>query len=163
MRGAVLYPFQCLNKVKDFEEEVNLNFFWGNEPGVPECVMNNGQKRTVLVIDDEESFAEVLALSLAFEGFVVLKAYNGIDGLNVFTQNQEYITAVLCDLNLPKMNGSQVIQAILSLQPDMRIVVMTGSIDEAIRAEFINHPSCIFLQKPFSTDAMIKSVKKEKV
>jgi DNA-binding NtrC family response regulator len=125
--------------------------------------INNGQKRTVLVIDDEESFAEVLAVSLAFEGFVVLKAYNGIDGLNIFAQNQKYITAVLCDLNLPKMNGSQVIQAILSLQPDMKIIVMTGAIDEASRTEFINHPSCIFLQKPFPTEVLIKSVKKEKV
>jgi len=118
------------------------------------------KEKTILIIDDEEDFAQITALTLELEGYSVITALNGTEGVNIFLLHKESISIVLCDLNLPKMSGKNVIQTILAAKPDVKIIIMSGTIDESQYPEFINHPSCVFLQKPFSIKTLLAHVEK---
>ncbi|MBI2428055.1 MAG: response regulator [Ignavibacteriales bacterium] len=117
-------------------------------------------KGVILVIDDEVTFVQAAMLALEMEGYTVLKAHDGIQGLVVFTQHQHLISLVLCDLNMPHQDGDSTVQKILALKPSLKVIVMSGSIDDESLPSIIHHPSCLYLQKPFSVQTLIESVEK---
>jgi CheY-like chemotaxis protein len=65
---------------------------------------------TVLVADDEFAVLEVLSLALQGEGYRVLKAGDGADALRILSHHP--CDVVICDENMPAMNGRQLIEAI---------------------------------------------------
>ena len=117
-------------------------------------------KGVILIIDDEVTFVQAAILALELEGYTVLKAHDGIQGLAVFNQHRHLISLVLCDLNMPHQDGDSTIQKILALQPSLKVIVMSGSIDDESLPAIIHHPSCLYLQKPFSMQTLIEGVEK---
>lgn len=65
---------------------------------------------TVLVADDEFAVLEVLSMGLEGEGYRVLKAGDGVDALRILSGHA--CDVVICDENMPAMNGRQLIEAI---------------------------------------------------
>jgi two-component system, NtrC family, sensor kinase len=100
----------------------------------------------ILLIDDEESIVRVLSMSLRSDGHEVVTALSGEEGLAVFQKEEPEV--VLTDINMPRMDGIEVLKNIKSLQPDTEVVIITGhgDIDNAIEAlkfgasDFINKP-----------------------
>ncbi|MEW5800110.1 MAG: response regulator [Bacteroidota bacterium] len=117
-------------------------------------------KGVILIIDDEVTFVQAATLALELEGYTVLKAHDGIQGLVMFTQHQHLISLVLCDLNMPHQDGDSTVQKILALKPSLKVIVMSGSIDYENLPNIIHRPSCLYLQKPFSVQTLIEGVEK---
>lgn len=80
----------------------------------------------VLVIEDNEDSAEVLALVLESRGYTPSVAHNGVDGLALFQQTQPRI--VLCDIGLPEMDGMEVCKRVRELRLDYApvMIALTG-------------------------------------
>lgn len=105
------------------------------------------QPKTILVVDDEFFNAEVLAFMLENEGYRVLCASNGRDGLQ--TLRQVPVDLVVVDLMMPIMDGAEMAQA---MRADGNLtsipILMTSALSEAAaRSIFDGFDS--FLQKPF--------------
>ena len=100
----------------------------------------------LLIIDDEEANVRVLSISLRADGYEVVTAYSGEQGLQVF--DQEAPDVVLTDIKMPGMDGIEVLGKIKERQPDAEVIIITGhgDIDNAIEAlqlgasDFINKP-----------------------
>jgi phosphoserine phosphatase RsbU/P len=88
----------------------------------------------VLLVDDEDSVRSVIRAILEEFNFTVVEAGNGIEGLEKFSQEQPDL--VFTDLQMPEMDGLTLISRIKDLNPDVPIVVIsgTGSIQSAIDA-----------------------------
>ena len=88
----------------------------------------------VLLIDDEEDILDVLSLSLRSDGYDVITAPSGEEGLAVFEQESPPI--ILTDLKMPGMDGLEVLKRIKSSNPDAEVIVVTGhgDMDSAIDA-----------------------------
>ena len=123
-----------------------------------EIVKGNGE--TILVIEDEEMLVEVTKISLEMNGYSVISAANGIEGINKFSELQESISAVVCDINMPHLDGISALQSILSLKPDVKIIVVSGSIETDLNPELLKLPSAIFLQKPYRAEKLILALQK---
>lgn len=80
----------------------------------------------VLVIEDNEDSAEVLALVLESRGYATSVAHNGVDGLALFQETQPRI--VLCDIGLPEMDGIEVCKRVRALRLDYVpvMIALTG-------------------------------------
>lgn len=89
---------------------------------------------TILVIDDEAFVRETISDYLSDSGFEILGAGDGEEGLAVF--RREKPDAVLVDLNMPKVDGFQVLKALSAESPDTPIIVVSGAglIQDAINA-----------------------------
>lgn len=89
---------------------------------------------TILVIDDEAFVRETISDYLSDSGFEILGAGDGQEGLEIFRKNDP--DAVLVDLNMPKVDGFEVLKAISAESPDTPIIVVSGAglIQDAIKA-----------------------------
>ena len=86
----------------------------------------------ILTIDDEQRVRESLAAYLEDSGFKVIEAENGRDGIDKV--RRENPDLVLCDLNMPEMNGLEVVAVVAEEFPETPIIIASGRgrLDDAI-------------------------------
>lgn len=82
----------------------------------------------ILVIDDEQRIADILEGFLTKMGFEVIKAYGGEPGIEVLNSGKE-LDLVVCDMKMPKVNGLEVIKAMIKLGLKTPVIILTGSIE----------------------------------
>jgi len=108
---------------------------------------------TILVIEDKESMRAMLKQTLEAEGYQVITAQDGAEGIKRL--GDERIGLVLTDLKLPKKDGFEVIRAAKQENPLLPVIVMTayGTIETAVRA--VKEGAYDFLTKPFDTGHLL--------
>jgi DNA-binding NtrC family response regulator len=108
---------------------------------------------TILVIEDKESMAQMLRQTLEGEGYRVLTAKDGEEGLKQF--GGERVDLVLTDLKLPRKDGLEVLRGVREADPFVPVIVMTafGTIETAVAA--VKDGAFDFLTKPFDTGHLL--------
>jgi two-component system NtrC family sensor kinase len=114
----------------------------------------------ILLIDDEEDILKVLSMSLKIDGYDVITATNGTQGIEQFEQTSPQI--VLTDIKMPGMDGLQVLKKIKELTPDVEVIIITGhgDIDSAIEA--LQYGASGFIQKPVKDKALSIALERAK-
>jgi CheY-like chemotaxis protein len=135
-----------------------------NEPE-PVCVKNVakqpvvGGTETVLLVEDE-AFVRDLALTILREnGYTVMEAGNGEEGLRVASQHKGKIDLVLTDVVMPVMGGKEMADALRQSRPDAKILFTSGYTEEAIGHHGVLRPGMEFLQKPYLTATLVRRVR----
>jgi DNA-binding NtrC family response regulator len=113
---------------------------------------------TILVIEDKESMLDMLKQTLEGEGYQVIPARDGAEGIKKLAD--ERIGLVLTDLKLPKKDGFDVLKAAKADNPLLPVIVMTayGTIETAVKA--VKDGAYDFLTKPFDTDHLLVLIKR---
>ncbi len=114
---------------------------------------------TILVVEDEDQVRLLIRKTLQKKGYTVHDADNGNEAVEIFEKYAEDIDLILTDVVMPRMSGRKVADTVLSSNPDKKIVYMSGYTDEAIVRHGILNPGVNFLQKPFSSDELLKKVR----
>ncbi|MEE8423197.1 MAG: sigma-54 dependent transcriptional regulator [Thermodesulfobacteriota bacterium] len=112
----------------------------------------------ILVIEDKESMAQMLKETLELEGYEVIIARDGDEGIQRIRDSK--VDAVLTDLKLPKKDGLEVLKVSKKENPLTPVIVMTayGSIETAVNA--IKLGAYDFLTKPLDTDYLLVLIKR---
>lgn len=115
-------------------------------------------KGTILVVDDEPELCRALDKLLSRNGYEVLTAGNGEEGLIKLRQNNVHL--VLTDLQMPKMGGLDLLKAAQVVSPTTEFVIITGhgTIETAVDA--MKTGAYDFIEKPFSTTTTLNVVGK---
>lgn len=113
---------------------------------------------TILVIEDKDSMLAMLKQTLEGEGYQVIPATDGAEGIKRLAD--ERIGLVLTDLKLPKKDGFEVLKAAKADNPLLPVIVMTafGTIETAVKA--VKEGAYDFLTKPFDTDHLLVLIKR---
>jgi len=113
---------------------------------------------TILVIEDKESMLAMLKQTLEAEGYQVIAAKDGAEGIRMLVD--ERIGLVLTDLKLPKKDGFDVLRAVKEDNPLLPVIVMTafGTIETAVKA--VKEGAYDFLTKPFDIDHLLVLIKR---
>ncbi len=82
---------------------------------------------TVLVVDDEQAIRNMVQSTLRNSGYAVLTAACGEEALIVFKEHRAHIRCLITDCQMPGMSGPQLVQHLLTLQPDLHVIFMSGS------------------------------------
>lgn len=109
---------------------------------------------TILIADDDPIFLGITAAMVQSMGFSAITAVDGIDALQSFTKNEKHIGYVLLDINMPKMNGIAVFQRIRNLCHRVKIVIVSGCINDAMRAQLSPLRPTAYLKKPVSFEEL---------
>ena len=114
--------------------------------------------RTILIVEDKKSMAEMLGLSFSSEGFSVRTASTVREGLETIAAGS--LDAVLTDLKLPDGSGMEVLRAAREGLPFAPVVVMTayGSIETAVKA--VKDGAHDFITKPFDPEHLLLVIKR---
>jgi two-component system, cell cycle sensor histidine kinase and response regulator CckA len=111
---------------------------------------------TVMVADDDEQIRGLVWEILAMEGFRVLPARNGHEGLEVLGRHGEGVDVVLADVVMPRLGGREMAQRAVELLPHLRVLFISGYGDNLdFRADF---PDAQVLEKPFRAEQLIETV-----
>lgn len=111
---------------------------------------------TVLIIDDEKNILDSLSSILEDEGFVVLKAMDGKEGLAIFEKEKPDI--VLLDVWMPELDGIQVLKRIKKKDKDAIVIVISGHGTISTAVEAVKVGAYDFLEKPLSIEKVLEVV-----
>jgi DNA-binding NtrC family response regulator len=113
---------------------------------------------TILLVEDEESIRENLTEVLEMQGYRVIAASSGEEGLKA--AGSRGIDIVLTDLRLPGMSGIDVIRAVKARSPSTACIVITGyaSVESAVEA--MRAGAFTYLEKPFGRDELMVTIEK---
>ncbi|HAM3538488.1 TPA: two-component system response regulator GlrR [Escherichia coli] len=110
----------------------------------------------LLLVDDDPGWLKLLGLRLTSEGYSVVTAESGVEGLRVL--NREKVDLVISDLRMDEMDGMQLFAEIQKVQPGMPVIILTahGSIPDAVAAT--QQGVFSFLTKPVDKDALYQAI-----
>ncbi len=112
----------------------------------------------ILLVEDEEAIVRVLARSLKYDGYEVVTAANGQEGLDVF--HQEAPDIVLTDIKMPVMDGLELLKKIKSIRPETEVIIITGHGDLDSSIEALQHDASDFINKPVVDEALSIALKR---
>ncbi len=110
----------------------------------------------ILVVDDEKAIVDILKFNLQREGYNVVTAYNGEEGLQVFEREKPDL--VLLDIMMPKMDGLQVCKTIRN-KYDTPIIMLTAKAEEVDKVLGLELGADDYVTKPFSVRELMARIK----
>jgi len=118
--------------------------------------MTSRKPAHLLLVDDDPGLLKLLGMRLVSEGYSVVTAESGQEGLRVL--GREKVDLVISDLRMDEMDGMQLFSEIQKLQPGMPVIILTahGSIPDAVAAT--QQGVFSFLTKPVDKDALYKAI-----
>jgi len=115
---------------------------------------------TLLLVEDEPSVRHLACSILEAQGYNVLRANNGQDGLRVARECKGTpIRLVITDVIMPLMNGKVMAEWLKTTYPEIKILYTSGYTDEAIAEHGVLEPGVAFLSKPYSPAALARKVR----
>lgn len=117
-----------------------------------------GRGETILVADAEFSVRELTRSLLEAYGYRVLTAADGLSALGVFRQRNPNVQLVLAGLVMPGMPCAEFLTALRTIKPEIRILLMSASMDPEDAQIAARHGCEEFLQKPMTRDALLRAV-----
>jgi CheY-like chemotaxis protein len=146
-RGTMFKIYLPVTQRRATEVEVNLQ---GRVKGGTE---------TLLVAEDDEMVCDLMQTVLSRAGYKVFCARDGETAIELFTQNRDKIDLAVLDVVMPIKDGRQVHDAIKEFSPDFRVLFSSGYNGNAIHTNFVLHEGMQLLQKPFTTDELLRKVR----
>jgi two-component system cell cycle sensor histidine kinase/response regulator CckA len=114
---------------------------------------------TVLLVEDEDSVRTVTRRILERDGFRVLEARSGSEGMAAAKSSTSPIDLLITDVLLPDIGGGEVAREIVKVQPQIRVLYLSGYSDETLIDQGIAAVPGNFIQKPFSSDVLRKCIR----
>jgi DNA-binding NtrC family response regulator len=119
----------------------------------------NSRDETILVVDDDPTVRHVVALSLQSHGYRVLEAANGPEAIGICRRHDGAIQLLLTDVVMPGMNGLELARQVMDMRPEVRVIVMSGIVDNTIILNSTLKPTTPFFHKPFSMEELATTVR----
>ena len=109
----------------------------------------NGEKGTVLVVDDEELVREVEGTLLQRIGYNILMASNSREACQLFKDNYKQIDLVILDMIMPDENGATTYKRLKQINPDVKVLISTGYMKDVNVDEILDDSPNQLIMKHF--------------
>jgi signal transduction histidine kinase len=132
------------------------------KPQIPrpqDAISNAGTGAAVLVVEDEAALGAAVAESLQDDGFTVERASDGLEALD--RVKQRHYDLIICDLKMPRLDGTQFYREIASSSPALtqRIMFVTGDVAGTDAERFLEESGCRWLAKPFRLKDLLRTAR----
>jgi CheY-like chemotaxis protein len=118
-----------------------------------------GGSETLMLLEDEGSLREIIREVLQEAGYRVLAVPESRLAVPAARDHPGPIHALVTDVVMPGMGGREVAEALARERPEIRVLYISGYTDEAIGRHNVLEPGVFFLQKPFTTNALLRKVR----
>jgi signal transduction histidine kinase len=118
-----------------------------------------GGSETILLVDDETAVREVIARGLQENGYRVLEAVDGAEGLEILRGRADEIDLVITDVAMPGMSGIDLAHRALKLRPYLPFIFVSGQPKEVLPELGTLEQDHQLLEKPFSPESLAACVR----
>jgi len=121
--------------------------------------MESTMKETILIIEDEPDILELLSGLLASEGYTIITACNGREGLDKFQEHNPDL--IMTDVRMPIMDGIEVLREVKTKESDTEVIILTGHSDEATAIDCLRLGAYDYFCKPLEDiDVLLTAVER---
>ncbi len=125
-----------------------------------------GHGELILVVDDEENIRDIIRGMLIQQGYTVIVAEDGIDGISRYALAQNEIKLILTDLDMPAMDGVTMIRVLKQMSPKLKVIVSSGvlrgkQLTRSRTSELTALGVSTFLDKPYTAAQILQAVHDE--
>jgi two-component system cell cycle sensor histidine kinase/response regulator CckA len=113
-----------------------------------------GHGEWILVVDDDAAIREITCSILDKHGYRAITACDGADAIAVYKQNRDKVRAVLMDMIMPVMDGTESIQLLSKDYPNVKIIAVSGQIRKDKISQVIDNVQA-FLPKPYTSGKLL--------
>jgi signal transduction histidine kinase len=114
---------------------------------------------TILVVEDEEIVRELVCHVLSDQGYNVLCASNGSEGLRLGAAHAGQIKLLITDVVMPVIGGLELARTMIAARPDIKVLYVSGYSESDISEQGILASELEFLEKPFTPQGLIRKVR----
>jgi len=125
----------------------------------PASKATSAHGETILVVEDDARVRKLIVGVLRGHGYTVVEAIRGEEALRRVREHKGKLDLAVVDVVMPEMSGPELVQKIHPLFPEMRVLFISGYVDEALVHHRIPESGAAFLQKPFLPDALARKVR----
>jgi len=109
---------------------------------------------TVLIVDDEDINIDILKEWLEFLGHEAIPARSGEEALEIYGEKGKEIQLVILDVIMPGIGGEGVFLKLKEMNPDVRVIIISGYASEDKVIELLKAGAFSFIQKPFKMETL---------
>jgi CheY-like chemotaxis protein len=113
---------------------------------------------TVLVVDDEGPVRELTARMLRQARYDTVLAVDGLDAWRQLRREATKVDAVVSDVVMPRMTGTELVARMQAYRPEVPIILMSGYSADDLRARGLEQAPVPLLTKPFTQDELVATV-----
>ncbi|HUV36740.1 MAG TPA: PAS domain S-box protein [Patescibacteria group bacterium] len=118
-----------------------------------------GNNERILLVEDDSAVRELTADILSNNGYTILEARNGAEALEIAAREERKIDVVFSDVVLPGRSGIQLIEELLSRDPDLKVILSSGYAAPKSQWDLIQEKGYRFIQKPYKMVDLLKAIK----
>jgi PAS domain S-box-containing protein len=118
-----------------------------------------GGHETILIVEDEEAVGSMLQEFLTLSGYTVLKALNGVEGVQTFLEHKDAIDIIISDLGMPRLSGYDMFMRIREIDPDVRVILTSGYMDSDLKRKLLDAGARRFITKPYSPMLVARAIR----
>jgi two-component system, OmpR family, response regulator len=107
----------------------------------------------ILIVDDEQRYADMLARRLKLRGMVCKVCYDGRTAIDCI--KKDFYPMVILDLRLPDLYGTEVLKRMKTCRPDIAVIILTGHGTEMDREQCMAVGAHAFMNKPLDIDRLL--------
>jgi PAS domain S-box-containing protein len=123
------------------------------------AVVGKSKKETILIVEDDLSILQLMKAMLETFDYVVFETTNPVQALEIAHKYKKEIDLLLTDMIMPGMNGRDLAEKVLAIQPDIKILFMSGYAHSILSAKDKDGHKINFIQKPFSMKDMALKIR----
>ena len=124
----------------------------------PQARLRQGSE-TILLVEDDSGVRNLVRHELVKTGYQVIEAKNGVEACLTATQQSYHVDLLLTDVVMPGMNGRELAQHLSVIKPNLRVLFMSGYLDDISVNSCMDPHRTTFLQKPFTPDLLLRTVR----
>lgn len=151
-RGTVFMIYLPANDGSAKETEIET------EPGETSTDISPPAGNTILVVEDEPSLLQLLQHVLEDNGYRVLTASDGIEGVKMYETNQRDISLVVSDVGLPKLDGFNAFLQMRRINPNVNAVLASGHLDDRVKVDLYKEGVRGFIKKPYQPEEILSKI-----
>ena len=115
-------------------------------------------EKRILIVDDEQDIVNFMEKFLKRFKILGLKATSGEEALAIYAKDK--IDFVFLDINMKGLDGLAVLSQLKTLNPDVKVFMITGSQDEEVRRKAIESGALDFITKPLDLNELKEKIEK---
>lgn len=120
--------------------------------------IEQGGARTILVAEDDSGIRDLITTILTERGYEVIGVADGVEAVKQFSENREKVSLVMLDGIMPKKNGREAYREIRAMKPDVKVIFMSGYLENMLDFDHLMEREIHFLQKPVLPLDILKKI-----
>ncbi|MCK5158476.1 MAG: response regulator, partial [Candidatus Heimdallarchaeota archaeon] len=142
----VYFPVISVKEDKKDEEKISI-----------EELRGSGER--VLLVEDDDLLIEYAKGALSNSGYKVFEVKNAKEALDIFEKEEGNFDIVFSDVVLPDKNGVELVEMLVSHKPGIKVLLISGYLDDKSQWAKIQEKGFTFIQKPYTMAELLKAIK----